>query len=59
MEAIKVQTVSGSAVCVSAPMKIEVKKAETDGEKQLKLALRVSKLEHTYSVAQRLGIYPA
>lgn len=37
---------------------IEVKK-ESEAEVKLRLAMRVSRMEHTYSMCQRLGIYPA
>lgn len=36
-----------------------VGKSATDSTDRLKLALRVSRLQHTYSAAQVVGVYPA
>ena len=57
---IKVQTKVGSAGSIEAGVaKIEVKREESEAAKSLRLALKVSRLGHTYSMAQVLGIYPA
>ena len=60
MDKIKVITTIGSASAVESEIRmLAVKRSESEAEQKLKLALRVSRLEHTYSFAQKLGIYPA
>jgi carbon monoxide dehydrogenase subunit G len=52
--------VAPSVSAASAEVRlIEVRKEPSQAETQLKAALRQSKREHTYSIAQLVGIYPA
>lgn len=62
MDAIRVlvQTQPQQSVSsVAAVNLIPVARIETEGERNLRLALKASRLHHTYSMAQVLGIYPA
>lgn len=47
------------ALPVKAPVLPAPKPAETAGMRALRLALAQSRVHHTLSIAQRVGIYPA
>jgi hypothetical protein len=60
MTPIKVIVQTQSSVSAVAEVKMfQVARVESEGERNLKQALKVSRLHHTYSMAQVLGIYPA
>lgn len=55
---VVVASSAGPAVVVQMQM-LAVERRETEAERQLRLAMRVSRMQHTYSMCQVLGIYPA
>jgi hypothetical protein len=53
-----VPTLVGDANTIPPIASIPVRTVST-AEKQLRLALRIASLHHTYSMAQLIGVYPA
>lgn len=55
---IQAVVASSAPVVVVQLQLLTVERKETEGERLLRIGLALSRMEHTYSMCQVLGIYP-